>query len=68
MFDASLRRLEGKKGLVIGIANQHSIAFGCAKAFRVYGAEVAITYLNEKGPAGRAESEGAHPHRDRHRP
>jgi enoyl-[acyl-carrier protein] reductase I len=48
MFDASLRRLEGKKGLVIGIANQHSIAFGCAKAFRVYGAEVAITYLNEK--------------------
>jgi len=47
-FDANLRRLEGKKGLVIGIANQHSIAYGCAKAFRSFGAELAITYLNEK--------------------
>jgi len=40
--------LEGKKGLVAGIANEHSIAFGCAKAFGVAGAELAITYLNEK--------------------
>ena len=47
-FDANLRRLEGKKGLVIGIANEHSIAYGCAKAFRSFGAELAITYLNEK--------------------
>src|SRR5262245_1354132 len=40
--------LEGKKGLVVGIANDKSIAWGCAKAFRAFGAEVAITYLNEK--------------------
>jgi hypothetical protein len=29
-FDANLRRLEGKKGIVIGIANENSIAYGCA--------------------------------------
>jgi enoyl-[acyl-carrier protein] reductase I len=40
--------LEGCKALVIGIANEHSIAYGCAKAFRELGAELAITYLNEK--------------------
>jgi enoyl-[acyl-carrier protein] reductase I len=40
--------LEGKKGLVIGIANQSSIAYGCAAAFRAFGAELAITHLNEK--------------------
>ena len=40
--------LLGKKALVVGIANQHSIAYGCAKAFRELGADVAITYLNEK--------------------
>jgi enoyl-[acyl-carrier protein] reductase I len=40
--------LKGKKAFVVGIANQHSIAYGCAKAFRELGAELAITYLNEK--------------------
>ena len=40
--------LEGKRGLVVGIANENSIAWGCAKAFRAFGAELAITYLNEK--------------------
>jgi len=40
--------LEGKKGLVVGIANRHSIAYGCAKAFHDAGAELAITYVNEK--------------------
>src|SRR5712675_1517871 len=40
--------LEGKKGLVVGIANDQSIAWGCAKAFRAFGAEVAVTYLNDK--------------------
>jgi enoyl-[acyl-carrier protein] reductase I len=40
--------LAGKRGLVVGIANEQSIAFGCAKAFRAAGAEVAVTYLNEK--------------------
>lgn len=40
--------LRGKRGLVAGIANDHSIAAGCAAAFRQAGAELAITYLNEK--------------------
>ncbi|MDM0018452.1 enoyl-ACP reductase FabI [Variovorax saccharolyticus] len=40
--------LAGKKALVVGIANEHSIAHGCANAFRSLGAELAITYLNEK--------------------
>lgn len=40
--------LAGKKALVIGIANKQSIAYGCALAFRALGAELAITYLNEK--------------------
>lgn len=40
--------LRGKRGLVIGIANEHSIAYGCARAFRRLGADLAITYLNEK--------------------
>lgn len=40
--------LQGKKALVVGIANEHSIAYGCAKAFCELGAEVAVTYLNEK--------------------
>jgi enoyl-[acyl-carrier protein] reductase I len=40
--------LEGKRGLIVGIANEHSIAWGCAAAFRALGAEVAVTYLNDK--------------------
>ncbi|MBA4109249.1 MAG: enoyl-[acyl-carrier-protein] reductase FabI [Leptothrix sp. (in: Bacteria)] len=40
--------LEGKKGLVIGIANSDSIAYGCAKVMKGLGAELAVTYLNEK--------------------
>ena len=40
--------LKGKKGLIVGIANDQSIAWGCARAFRALGAEVAVTYLNEK--------------------
>jgi len=40
--------LEGTKSLVVGIANDQSIAYGCAKAFRNAGAELAITWLNEK--------------------
>ena len=35
--------LAGKKALVIGIANERSIAYGCAKAFRARGAELAVT-------------------------
>jgi enoyl-[acyl-carrier protein] reductase I len=40
--------LRGKKALVVGIANTHSIAYGCAKAFREVGAELAVTFLNDK--------------------
>lgn len=40
--------LGGKKGFVLGIASEHSIAYGCAKAFRPLGAELAMTHLNDK--------------------
>lgn len=40
--------LDGKKGLIVGIANEHSLAYGCARHFRAAGAELAITYLNAK--------------------
>lgn len=40
--------LAGKKGLVVGIANEHSIAYGCARIFQQAGAQLAITYLNDK--------------------
>ncbi len=40
--------LEGKRGLIVGVANEHSIAWGCAKAFYGLGAETALTYLNDK--------------------
>jgi enoyl-[acyl-carrier protein] reductase I len=48
MYNRSQFTLEGKKGLVLGIANEHSIAYGCAQAFRFLGAELAVTYLNDK--------------------
>src|SRR2546426_2221030 len=40
--------LKGKKALVVGIANEYSIAYGCARAFRELGADLAITYLSQK--------------------
>ncbi|WP_019218227.1 enoyl-ACP reductase FabI [Legionella tunisiensis] len=40
--------LNGKIGLVVGIANEHSIAYGCARMFHQAKAELVITYLNEK--------------------
>ncbi|MFP8968046.1 enoyl-ACP reductase FabI [Pokkaliibacter sp. CJK22405] len=43
--------LTGKVGLVLGVANEHSIAFGCAKALREAGAEICLTYLNDKARA-----------------
>jgi enoyl-[acyl-carrier protein] reductase I len=42
------RPLDGKKALVVGIANKDSIAYGCARAFRAFGADLSITYLNDK--------------------
>lgn len=44
----TMKSLTGKKGLIVGIANEHSIAWGCARSFHEAGAELAITYLNEK--------------------
>jgi len=43
MFD-----LTGQKALVVGVANDQSIAYGCARAFKAQGADLAITYLNDK--------------------
>jgi enoyl-[acyl-carrier protein] reductase I len=48
MFDLkSLKLLKDKKALVTGVANDQSIAWGCAQAFRGFGAEIAMTYLND---------------------
>jgi enoyl-[acyl-carrier protein] reductase I len=40
--------LTGQKALVVGVANDQSIAYGCAKAFRSVGAELALTWLNDR--------------------
>jgi enoyl-[acyl-carrier protein] reductase I len=48
MNDAIRPVLTGHKALVVGVANDQSIAYGCAKAFREAGAELAVTWLNEK--------------------
>ena len=40
--------LKGRRGLVVGVANGDSIAFGCAAKLRAFGAEIALTYLNDK--------------------
>src|SRR6188472_1176127 len=52
MSESSIRPvLSGQKALVIGVANDQSIAYGCVKAFRTVGAELAITWLNERARA-----------------
>ena len=49
MNDGNLRPvLAGQRALVIGVANDESIAYGCAKAFRATGADLAITWLNDR--------------------
>ncbi len=40
--------LKGRRGLVVGVANEHSIAFGCAAKLRGFGAQIALTYQNDK--------------------
>lgn len=40
--------LKGQKALIVGVANESSIAYGCAKAFRTVGADLAVTWLNDK--------------------
>ena len=39
--------LEGKKGLIVGVANKMSIAYGIAKACKDQGADLAFTFLND---------------------
>jgi enoyl-[acyl-carrier protein] reductase I len=48
VFPETKVALKGRKGLVVGIANDQSIAWGCAKAFRALGADLAVTYLNDR--------------------
>jgi len=40
--------MKGKKGIILGIANKKSIAYGIAKACQEQGAQIAITFLNER--------------------
>lgn len=48
MTDTIRPVLAGTKALVVGVANDQSIAYGCAKAFHTAGAELAVTWLNDK--------------------
>jgi len=48
MLQVPVPPLKGMKALVAGVANEHSIAYGCAAAFHQLGADLALTYLNEK--------------------
>ncbi len=45
---AELLDLSGRKGLVVGIANDRSLAWPAALHFRQAGAELAITYVDER--------------------
>jgi enoyl-[acyl-carrier protein] reductase I len=42
-----MKLLEGKKALILGLANERSIAWGITKAFKEQGASVALSYMNE---------------------
>ncbi len=48
MVEVPTPALAGRKALVVGVANEYSIAFGCASALRKLGADLALTYLNDK--------------------
>lgn len=43
--------MQGQVGLVLGLANEHSIAYGCARALRDSGAQLAVTYRNARAEA-----------------
>src|SRR6266436_1476991 len=45
---ASARILGGQKALIVGVANDRSIAWGCAQQMHRSGAEIAMTYLNDR--------------------
>ena len=42
-----MKLLEGKKGLILGVANQRSIAWGIAEICHAHGAKLGFTYVNE---------------------
>lgn len=46
-MDNALIDLRGKRGLILGTANDRSIAWGCARVMAACGAELAVTYLND---------------------
>ena len=48
MIQVPTPALKGMKALVVGVANEHSIAYGCASALHQLGADLALTYLNDK--------------------
>lgn len=50
-MDRTFEVLAGKRALVVGVANERSIAYGVARAMREAGAELALTWLNEKARA-----------------
>ena len=47
MSTASPRLMEGRRGLIMGVANNHSIAWGIARALADHGAEIAFSYQGE---------------------
>ena len=48
--------MKGKKGLIVGVANKMSIAYGIAEQLKNAGAQLAFTYLNDAKKACRANS------------
>ena len=45
---APARIMAGKKGVIMGVANDHSIAWGIARTLSLHGAEMAFTYQGEQ--------------------
>jgi len=48
MTTPTLTSLAAKKGLILGVANEHSIAWGCARLMHAMGAQLLTTCQNEK--------------------
>jgi enoyl-[acyl-carrier protein] reductase I len=50
-MNTAFRPLAGRRGLIVGVANQHSIAWGCARSAHALGASLALSCLNTKAAA-----------------
>ena len=48
MSEKNTFSLQGKRGLIVGVANEHSIAYGCAQVLRQQGAALVLSCVNEK--------------------